>query len=699
MDGSFKILKTLGAGGQGTTFSVQRISDGDVFAAKKLECSSIAEANRALREAKTLQKLGNHPLVVSYEDVVLEETDSGGEHLVTVTILMEFCDRGDLASLLESCRSSSQPLPQTVVVRWMSELCAALVFLHGESVLHRDIKPPNIFIASRGGGIKLGDFGLACVHQQKFSGGMGKAGITTGPGGTPCYLSPEVLSRNEYGPASDVWSAGCCALEMMSLAFLWERRGLLGMQIMSEGCPPVAMDDMMPQYSPKVRAFACKMMRREAGMRPPPSECEVFFSQAHKRRSTGVEAAKQAALKASEQISRRGGALQQPASPGGGGGGGSPVVILADGLSAALEALEGRKSRDRAPASPLQRRRSPGGGTGGVLPRPDLAVPASPAPNNEDEPGVGRVSQDGEGGGRRREDGKGGGRNVIFGHFAQGSGGTADEAKHGGAGQQQRCQHQPQHGEAGRAIGANHLPLHGQIQQSVPGGAHAWQHRHREAPRVSTDGNRGSSDGRGQLAAPNAFPKAEPVSAGVRPVTAVTSSIEPPPRSCGRGGPQPDVNEEQQPASLSAEKRGERGAAQARGVAMLADAASREAREAAGGGGDDGEQAGTKLRGRFTGQVWVGVVEKDGERYSGNTARAGGMYDGLGVLCLSDGTVYRGQFVDGRYNGKGVLSFAGGDEYSGGFSAGSFHGYGSYRKQADGTTLSGVFNRGRCTLR
>ena len=49
--------------------------------------------------------------------------------------------------------------------------------------------------------------------------------------GTPSYLAPEVLQNEEYGPAVDVWGAGCILLEMLTLDFLWERRGLLSVQV------------------------------------------------------------------------------------------------------------------------------------------------------------------------------------------------------------------------------------------------------------------------------------------------------------------------------------------------------------------------------------------------------------------------------------------------------------------------------------
>ena len=49
--------------------------------------------------------------------------------------------------------------------------------------------------------------------------------------GTPCYLAPEVLQHEDYGQPVDVWGAGCCLLEMITLDFLWEKKGLLSIKV------------------------------------------------------------------------------------------------------------------------------------------------------------------------------------------------------------------------------------------------------------------------------------------------------------------------------------------------------------------------------------------------------------------------------------------------------------------------------------
>jgi serine/threonine protein kinase len=75
------------------------------------------------------------------------------------------------------------------------------------------------------GSIKIGDFGLASSLKRDKQ---------TSKVGTPCYLSPEVLQNDTYGPAVDVWGAGCIVLEMMTFNFLWERRGMLSVQVLSQ---------------------------------------------------------------------------------------------------------------------------------------------------------------------------------------------------------------------------------------------------------------------------------------------------------------------------------------------------------------------------------------------------------------------------------------------------------------------------------
>ena len=177
----FVVVKQLGAGGQGSTMKIKRKRDGIHFAAKRLLCGSIQDANFALKEAKTLQSL-QHPGIVKCEDFFLQQdSDRNGTH-ISVVIIMELCDCDMNQEILRNQSSRSYFSEQTLV-RWFSEIFSALNYIHGMRILHRDVKSQNLFLTSRGG-VRLGDFG----HSKRVTDGM-QSRV-----GTMCYLSPEVCS-------------------------------------------------------------------------------------------------------------------------------------------------------------------------------------------------------------------------------------------------------------------------------------------------------------------------------------------------------------------------------------------------------------------------------------------------------------------------------------------------------------------------
>lgn len=88
--------------------------------------------------------------------------------------------------------------------------------------------------------MKIGDFGLA---RQAVADRMSRVG-------TPCYLAPEVLNSESYGEAADVWGLGCILLEVLSLNFLWEEKGLLAIKVMQT---PLTVQQMSGKYSEPLR--------------------------------------------------------------------------------------------------------------------------------------------------------------------------------------------------------------------------------------------------------------------------------------------------------------------------------------------------------------------------------------------------------------------------------------------------------------
>ena len=248
---------------QGTTLQVQRKVDGLGFVCKQVVCESIGAANHALKEAKTLQRL-DHVSICRYEDVFLHELLQGYQKKLVVCIVMEFCEKGDLAGAIGYHRDRRTPIPETLLAQWAKEMFEGLEYIHGAGVLHRDLKSPNIFI-TRSGSVKLGDFGLARQVTGEIRSRVG----------TPCYLAPEVLQSDSYAEPADVWGAGCCLFEAITLCFLWDRKGMLGVQVLSDA---INASKLPPHYSSEMRSIVCQMLDKTPSRRPAVSTCLAAFA-------------------------------------------------------------------------------------------------------------------------------------------------------------------------------------------------------------------------------------------------------------------------------------------------------------------------------------------------------------------------------------------------------------------------------------
>jgi NIMA (never in mitosis gene a)-related kinase len=102
------------------------------------------------------------------------------------------------------------------ILNFFVQICLALKHIHDRKILHRDIKPDNIFLmASKI--IKLGDFGVAKV----LSNTLACAETQTG---TPYYTSPEICLGKRYNHKTDVWSLGCVLFEMVTMTHAFHGR-------------------------------------------------------------------------------------------------------------------------------------------------------------------------------------------------------------------------------------------------------------------------------------------------------------------------------------------------------------------------------------------------------------------------------------------------------------------------------------------
>merc|ERR1719293_625147 len=115
---------------------------------------------------------------------------------------MEYLEGGALTDIVTNVRMSEEQIAT------VSMMCLkALAYLHSQGVIHRDIKSDSILLAADGN-VKLSDFGFCAQISSECPKRRSLVG-------TPYWMSPEVISRAEYGPEVDIWSLGILLMEMI----------------------------------------------------------------------------------------------------------------------------------------------------------------------------------------------------------------------------------------------------------------------------------------------------------------------------------------------------------------------------------------------------------------------------------------------------------------------------------------------------
>jgi serine/threonine protein kinase len=196
----FQVLEELGRGSSSVVhLAVDKRLDRLVALKRLLRTRSgeREEEARLLREAQIVARL-DHPAVVRLYDLAYDGSD--------VVLVMEYVSGPTVRALFR--RSSPLPSQALAVV---GDVAMALEYASKRGVVHRDVKPANVFV-TREGRCKLGDFGLArmTMDERMFRSGDSLAR------GTPFYMSPEQLEGDEPTSASDVYSLALVAWELLT---------------------------------------------------------------------------------------------------------------------------------------------------------------------------------------------------------------------------------------------------------------------------------------------------------------------------------------------------------------------------------------------------------------------------------------------------------------------------------------------------
>ena len=210
IDGKLTILGTLGRGGMGGVYRALQHSMEREVAVKVLLPSysrDTAGVRRFLQEARAASHL-SHPNIITLFD--FGQTEQRELYLV-----MELLKGRPLSSLL----SSGAGLTPQRAVALIAQVCDALDHAHDHGVIHRDLKPDNIFVIPvKGHGlfdefVKVLDFGIAKMKSVPGAESITQSGVVCG---TPAYMSPEQARGLEVDRRSDVYAIGIVLYELLA---------------------------------------------------------------------------------------------------------------------------------------------------------------------------------------------------------------------------------------------------------------------------------------------------------------------------------------------------------------------------------------------------------------------------------------------------------------------------------------------------
>ena len=268
--GPYRILDVLGVGGMGVVFLAEdeRLDRKVAIKTLRANLSSSREfRQRFLREARAAARL-NHDHIVPIHQV--------GEANGVPFLAMQLLDGETLEDRLG--RERVVAIPE--VLRIGSEIVDALRAAHQIGLVHRDVKPANVWLEKGTGRVKLLDFGLASLATERSEPGPESASVDsdhqdehlTRRGermGTPAYMAPEQTLGDAIDARSDLYSLGCVLYRMTVGQLPFAGADGLSGGLAATPIPPRKIDVQIPS---SLDALICKLLARRPQDRPAAAE-------------------------------------------------------------------------------------------------------------------------------------------------------------------------------------------------------------------------------------------------------------------------------------------------------------------------------------------------------------------------------------------------------------------------------------------
>jgi serine/threonine protein kinase/TPR repeat protein len=197
--GGYRVLRVIGHGGMGVVYEAE---DPNLRRHVALKCLLAEVATRPGNKERFLRE-ARATAAVEHENVIpIHQVGIDHEVPFLVMPLLKGCT-------LKHRLDVEKPLPLNEFIRITREICHGLKAAHDKGLIHRDIKPDNIWLDAKSGRVRILDFGLARVNDDSEMRSQGGHLV-----GTPGYISPEQIAGEEVDVRSDLFSLGCMVYEM-----------------------------------------------------------------------------------------------------------------------------------------------------------------------------------------------------------------------------------------------------------------------------------------------------------------------------------------------------------------------------------------------------------------------------------------------------------------------------------------------------
>jgi serine/threonine protein kinase len=262
VSGRYRVSKFLGMGGMGKVMAAEHVVLRHAVAIKFLHphlVQSKTAQRRFAREARASAVLSS-PHAIRILDV--DQLPWGAPYLV-----MEHLEGHSLEKLIFEKRLPSAD----DAVRWMVQACHALAEAHARGIVHRDVKPENLFLATSASGpptIKVLDLGLAKWLEDDALSATGET-ATNAAVGSPQYMSPEQILGKPVDHRADLWALGVTLYELLAGRPPFVARTVQDLFRRILHAPVRSLAELRPDLSPALVAVVMRCLERERGRRWP----------------------------------------------------------------------------------------------------------------------------------------------------------------------------------------------------------------------------------------------------------------------------------------------------------------------------------------------------------------------------------------------------------------------------------------------